>query len=1539
MKKNFKILSFIMIVMFMTNIFLPIKAFANENESQNLLTTINSLKERVKNKKTKAYLDALTLKALDVPVNKNELISSDVVTAKVYSGRIIGLLSAKEDIFSEENKKYIDTLVKSQGKDGFLLKSGNEFMDLDVSSISLAIIALNMADASYDKAMAKGALIKAIDNAGDIKISEISIALVALSFYKNDGDAKVVINKLKEKVNSYLNDEGKLSIPEDDGWGWVDYDESISYNGDFIQALIALGEDPKGEKWTKNGKNLIDGLNSFDVDTEDNAVTKLAALVDYYSYKYSGKGSMYKLKYEKVIPKYMKFENKTEKLKLQKTLTLEPKVYDSKDALMLGKQIEFSLDNEEVLKLEGNKVTALKEGKANVKAVLKENRAIETTLEINVYAPTTKSLNIEVNEDDFPIKVNDTIELKVSAKDEDGERLENQEVIWSSEKEEILKVDKDGIVKALKVGDGTIKVSLKDNEEIFALKELKVEDNLGLKEINNKQKSEIKKEIDNLVLHYEGEITGQFLAPLALSKVGVKKTPFVSKRQSNVFDYDKAIIAILGAGEDPRNYNGRDFIKELSEIQVKDGENKGLFIKNDFIDKDALIYQGYAILALDMAKADYDKDSAIDAIMKLYKSGKYNTFTFNYTENRALLMTVLAGVKSSKERDLLLKELITDIKNSITENMQFDSKHEPRAVSMIIQGLVANNINPLGKSFVKGDKNLLTTLLSYKATSTSGREKVAGITNGKGTATHVDGTFYGFSALVELYTGESIFGVKNSVEVKDEEPPVITVDGIENDKVYRDDVTVKISSTKGDKWTALLNGEEFKSGEIEASGIYNLEIEATDESGNKSKEKRSFALDKNASNKIKVRVEGRDKTLFNEEVSYGDAAKNLVDLLKLSVGIDKVEGINQGKSGFYVNSILGNKEGETYGWSYYVVKGREIVSPMLAADKFTELKDEEGNGKYDEYVFYMSEYIGQDILTTVPIVTHEVKEDNVILKFKNWKGHPLLHIRAVLNEKEYTADINGEITIPYTKEIKVSLGTRGSYIEIVPAEFTMTIEDKKDESKEENKEENKEDKDGKEENKEENKEDKDGKEENKEENKEDKDGKEENKEDKDVKEESKEENKKESILEKVKEALEALKEGALKEEEVEFRTALALFNEKDSPVDEMKDKLIFRDNDAVAAVASNIIGIIAIGENPYSYKGINHVKLLEESQKENGLFVINPNDEKYPTIQSYALIALNMAKGTYNKESAVKAIMNMDNGGYSDADLAAILITALSNYKDIDGVNEFIEKQVAYIKSEISKMDGNNINPYTLSAVINGLKASGQDPLSNDFRVGNSNIVELLLNFRNGENFEFKTEGGVETTMITEQGLLALSDLLKDSSVFNKTFDFNKGEKDTKEENKEDNKDEKDTKEEQDNNKGGKEDKQEKDNIVSSKDNHREVTSNNITGAENKESTKAIENEIVASNNTVEKDNSIKENISSENENTSEDTKGNEENKEESEDNKEAKKEPGVKEDKKEEVSKVTLSSYKKNMIISLVALGSAVLLIVGYIINKKKVK
>lgn len=76
-------------------------------------------------------------------------------------------------------------------------------------------------------------------------------------------------------------------------------------------------------------------------------------------------------------------------------------------------------------------------------------------------------------------------------------------------------------------------------------------------------------------------------------------------------------------------------------------------------------------------------------------------------------------------------------------------------------------------------------------------------------------------------------------------PPVITVTGVENGKVYNTDVTPVFSANEGTV-TATLNGKEYKGGEITAEGKYELIVTAEDLAGNKSQIKIDFTIDKTA---------------------------------------------------------------------------------------------------------------------------------------------------------------------------------------------------------------------------------------------------------------------------------------------------------------------------------------------------------------------------------------------------------------------------------------------------------------------------------------------------------------------------------------------------------------------------------------------------------------------------------------------------------------------------------------------------------------------
>ncbi|SHH67302.1 Ig-like domain (group 2) [Clostridium collagenovorans DSM 3089] len=1050
MKKKFKLMSIFLVFLFLVNFMTPINAMAFEGEEEALLKEINEIRAEISNNSDVDYLRYLTFRALDEPIDINNLYLGDTKRPLVYCQNIIKLFAAKADFTKEENSIYVNELKESLGEKGFILDKAAEAMrvDLDLKGTSLGIIALNMVKEDYDKDLAFRVLCKYIDKESDgtdsNSIQSLCLSLIALKAFDN-GDE--YINKVKEKLQ-YCNTEGKITGEYCDDFG-CESEQEIFYNSLMIQALVALGEDPTSEEWTDEGKNLLDGLRDFEVRNESEKISKLAALVDYYNFKYKSKPSMYFQEYKTVYPKSIKFNEERIKCKIGKETELDFQVYDNNGDLMALKDVVLKSSDEGIISINNDKILPLKEGVATIEVSLKDHGNIKTSIEVEAYSPKVSTIEIKVNEEELPLKVKDNTTLSILTLDEDGDEVKDSKVIFESDNEKVAIVNEGGVVFGKNEGFVNIKAYVKDNESVSTSIKIQVTKSLGLDEITKDQEALVKKQIDDLLLHYKEQVSVEGIASLALSKFSVDKKIYISRNLATCYDYAKALFALKGSNGDFTNYNGRNLLEELASSQVKEGEDKGLFIKN-YLDKTNLAYQSYAVLALDLCGCKYDKDAALEGIIKLYKNGKYNVNSFSDAESKAVFITMLAGCKRTKEIDKITKEIVTEFKNDFNNNVALNSRMEPRAISMVIEALVANNISPMGKSFTnKEGKNLVDNLLKYRSTKLKYEEKIGGFTNGKGEVTYDESTSYGFTALTELYTKKSIFGVKSSLEMEEEDPPVITIEGIKNNELYRDDVNVKITSTKGNNWTATLNDKPFKGEEISHSGIYTLVVQAIDENGNKSSETLKFIIDKNPKSNIRVRIEGRDKILLNEDVMVGDGIENILDLLKLSVGCDGVEGKSKGDSGYFVTSILGTVQGDNYGWCYALVKDNTINMPMVSMDNFKELKDKDGNMQYDELIFFIADYIDANIITKLPKLEYRINDDKINLKLSTSDG-VVKNKPVIINKKDYTTDDNGEINLEKKTingdVLEIYIGERDEEkggILIVPLNFKITLENTK----------------------------------------------------------------------------------------------------------------------------------------------------------------------------------------------------------------------------------------------------------------------------------------------------------------------------------------------------------------------------------------------------------------------------------------------------------------------------------------------------------------
>lgn len=136
------------------------------------------------------------------------------------------------------------------------------------------------------------------------------------------------------------------------------------------------------------------------------------------------------------------------------TATINPE--DTTD----DKTITWSSDNEDVLFVDQNgQMRGIKEGTANVKAVVAEK---ETTKQITVNEIHIDSITID-GDQEFEMVKNQTKNLSAKI-NPDNTTDDDKNVTWTSNKEDVAKVDNNGKVTALKEGEATITAKVGTHE-------------------------------------------------------------------------------------------------------------------------------------------------------------------------------------------------------------------------------------------------------------------------------------------------------------------------------------------------------------------------------------------------------------------------------------------------------------------------------------------------------------------------------------------------------------------------------------------------------------------------------------------------------------------------------------------------------------------------------------------------------------------------------------------------------------------------------------------------------------------------------------------------------------------------------------------------------------------------------------------------------------------------------------------------------------------------------------------------------------------
>lgn len=259
----------------------------------------------------------------------------------------------------------------------------------------------------------------------------------------------------------------------------------------------------------------------------------------------------------------------------------------------------------------------------------------------------------------------------------------------------------------------------------------------------------------------------------------------------------------------------------------------------------------------------------------------------------------------------------------------------------------------------------------------------------------------------------------------------------------------------------------------------------------------------------------------------------------------------------------------------------------------------------------------------------------------------------------------------------------------------------------------------------------------------------------------------------VEEAVKALRTYYSRKTEFTAQEALGYLHTSDSPEDDLKTiQLKFKVNESpesASEYAKNIMGLIAAGQNPYAYKKIDYVTPLATSQNADGKFIVGKNDN-YPTTMAFSMIALDMANAQYNTDKALSALLSYqeNTGSFGGVDETGMVLSALSKYKSRTEIDAAIKKALNYLHSQQDESTGGFIvwgseNPYSASAVIQGLVSVGENPESEEWTKNGKNIADSLMKFFKDDHFENSSE----KNMITEQAFMALADMYRGKSMFN----------------------------------------------------------------------------------------------------------------------------------------------------------------------------
>lgn len=833
-------------------------------------------------------------------------------------------------------------------------------------------------------------------------------------------------------------------------------------------------------------------------------------------------------------------------------------------------------------------------------------------------------------------------------------------------------------------------------------------------------------------------------ARLAGMDVGnIQRHLYIDEKNESAYQLSQSIITLIGADLDPRQYDDkgkvRNLVKELADSQQADGENKGEFIGKDS-DKNSIESLARSIIALDMAGAKYDEESAVSKLIEIYD--KKDSHTYKDIKTEGIVLVALSNHKNIGNVEAKVTEILNYLKIKQNEDGGFDiekgwekGKNSPTATGRVIQGLIANGINPLeDEEWIKNGSTMLNAIVRSKTV----KENMKHSGYGKGEEdeyTYYEATYTAFGALMDLKNQKSMFELlKLEVDIDAEahRVEIIKPDKNEIEAGQSLALTAKVYDEDG----KVLQGQELiwissdanvaivEDGNIEAKSAGQvtitvkvkdteiqdtLEIIVIDEVKTLEVNTAIIVIDKDDNYEIKS--EPQTVTINKDKHDGG-----LTAFGALQATTNEYEG-----SGSWITSIYGIKNEGIGGWMFNV-NGKV---PNVGAN---QVKLKEG----DKVIWFYNPDGYKEVSPQWEELTGEEPEEKLSIKIisdkKSIKVGEELPLTAevrqgdkVLNDKEImwlssnaevaTIDENGKLTALKAGEVTIAAALKENKEIKDTVKIKVVKKDKEDLT--------------------------------------------------------------------IEEVIKELREYYWSKEEFTFRQAIGYNYTSDNlEKDLIEISFKFKINEEPKSASDhvgNIIGLIAAGKDPYNYNNKNYVETLVKSQNEEGKFIIGEWDD-YSTTVAFSVLALDMAGANYNRDKAIEALLvyQESNGSFGGVDETGMVLTALAKYKDKSEVQTAINKGLKYLKEQQDENTGGFIvlggeNPYSASAVLQGLIGVGEDPLSEKWTKGGKTIVDSLMNFYKEGHFEKESEWSPEpeVDMVTEQAFIALADVYRGKSMFN----------------------------------------------------------------------------------------------------------------------------------------------------------------------------